>query len=96
MQYCHLFQDFGYDFLDEPLPKALSLLIEELQHISSVGLVLHQHHRVDGFEYLDEGRYVVRLQVMKVAYFILHQFDTWVMQQQYLQFFPSSALCYMS
>lgn len=85
MEYSHLFEDLENDSLDQFLAVAMTLLFEKVHHVACVGLMLHQHHRVNGFEDFDERRDVVGFEVMEISDFILHQFDTWVMQRQYLQ-----------
>ena len=76
MEYSHLFEDLEDDSLDQFLAVAMTLLFEKVHHVACVGLMLHQHHRVYGFEDFDERRDVVGFEVMEISDFILHQFDT--------------------
>lgn len=50
MEHRHFIENFEDDPFDEFFAVAVSLLLEEAEHVSGVGLVLHEHHRIDRFE----------------------------------------------
>ena len=75
VQYRNSLEYLEDDALDKLLIE-VTLLLEEVYHVTSIGLMLHQYHRIDSLEYFNEWRDVEGFKMMEVAYFILHQFDS--------------------